>query len=224
MFVRLKDNEICRFEQTIKVNPDDDDDDDGDSNTEDDRDNKEKAEEADDGNKDRSNCKSDPLITDHVRVLWMDESESTESSNNVIVVDRGFLHGDYVDAASDPTGQVGLVVDINMSVDLLAHDGSIFKNVSSRELKRVRGFTVGDYVVLGPLRGRIDDVLDNVTVMFDDGSVCKVMKADPLHLKPVGRNGLEDGHFPFYPGQRVKASFIVSFQEFQMVIWLIESK
>ena len=31
------------------------------------------------------------------------------------------------------------MVDINISVDLLAHDGSIFKNVSSRELKRVRG-------------------------------------------------------------------------------------
>ncbi|XP_015062334.1 probable ubiquitin-conjugating enzyme E2 23 [Solanum pennellii] len=184
----------------------DDDDDGGDSNTEDDRYNNEKAEEADDGNKDRSNCKSDPLIADHVRVLWMDESESTESIDNVIVVDRGFLHGDYVAAASDPTGQVGLVVDINISVDLLAHDGSIFKDVSSRELKRVRGFTVGDYVVLGPWLGRIDDVFDNVTVMFDDGSVCKVMKADPLRLKPVGRNGLEDGHFPFYPGQRVKAS------------------
>lgn len=180
--------------------------DDGDSNTEDDRDNNEKAEEADDGNKDRSSYKSDPLIADHVRVLWMDESESTESINNVIVIDRGFLHGDYVAAASDPTGQVGLVVDINISVDLLAHDGSIFKNISSRELKRVRNFTVGDYIVLGPWLGRIDDVFDNVTVMFDDGSVCKVMKADPLRLKPVGRNDLEDGHFPFYPGQRVKAS------------------
>ncbi|KAK4378291.1 hypothetical protein RND71_000153 [Anisodus tanguticus] len=181
-------------------------DDDGDSNTEGDKDNNEKAEETDDGNKDRSNYKSDPLTADHVRVLWMDESESTESINNVIVVDRGFLHGDYVAAASDPTGQVGLVVDINISVDLLAHDGSIFRNVSSRELKRVRDFTVGDYVVLGPWLGRIDDVFDNVTVMFDDGSVCKVMKADPLRLKPVGRSGLEDGHFPFYPGQRVKAS------------------
>ncbi|PHT97857.1 putative ubiquitin-conjugating enzyme E2 23 [Capsicum chinense] len=182
------------------------DDDDGDSNSEGDRDNNEKAEETDDGNKDRSDYKSDPLTADHVRVLWMDESESTESINNVTVVDRGFLHGDYVAAASDPTGQVGLVVDITISVDLLAHDGSIFKDVSSRELKRVRDFTVGDYVVLGPWLGRIDDVFDNVTVMFDDGSVCKVMKADPLRLKPVGRNGLEDGHFPFYPGQRVKAS------------------
>uniref|UniRef100_K4AWE1 UBE2O-like tandem tSH3-B domain-containing protein n=1 Tax=Solanum lycopersicum TaxID=4081 RepID=K4AWE1_SOLLC len=105
-------------------------------------------------------------MADHVRVLWMDESESTESSNNGIVVDRGDL----------------------MRVETCS------------------GFTVGDYVVLGPLRGRIDDVLDNVTVMFDDGSVCKVMKADPLRLKPVGRNGLEDGHFPFYHGQRVKAS------------------
>ena len=30
-------------------------------------------------------------MADHVRVLWMDESESTESSNNGIVVDRGDL-------------------------------------------------------------------------------------------------------------------------------------
>ncbi|KAL0386858.1 UNVERIFIED_CONTAM: putative ubiquitin-conjugating enzyme E2 23 [Sesamum radiatum] len=32
------------------------------------------------------------------------------------------------------------------------------------------------------------------------------MKADPLHLKPIGKNILEDGHFPYYPGQRVKAT------------------
>jgi ubiquitin-conjugating enzyme E2 O len=65
---------------------------------------------------------------------------------------------------------------------------------------------VGDYVVLGPWRGRIDDVLDNLTVMFDDGSVCKVPKAEPLRLKQISKNILEDVHFPYYPGQRVRAS------------------
>nr|POF03338.1 putative ubiquitin-conjugating enzyme e2 23 [Quercus suber] len=58
----------------------------------------------------------------------------------------------------------------------------------------------------GPWLGRIDDVLDNVTVLFDDGFVCKVSKAEPLRLKPISKNILEDGHFPYYPGQRVRAS------------------
>nr|KYP69189.1 putative ubiquitin carrier protein E2 23 [Cajanus cajan] len=151
-------------------------------------------------------CKTDALLADQLRVLWMDESESTQNFSDVEVVDRGFLHGDFVAAASDPTGQVGVVVDVNMCVDLLAYDGSIIKDVSSKNLKRIRDFTVGDYVVLGPWLGRIDDVLDNVTVLFDDGSVCKVSKADPLNLKPISKNILEDGHFPYYPGQRVRAS------------------
>lgn len=162
--------------------------------------------ESTDGNRDGSNYKSSPLPDDQVRVLWMDESETTQNLNDVTVIDRGFLHGDFVAAASEPTGQVGVVVDVNIFVDLLKSDGSVISNVSCRDLKRVRDFTVGDYVVLGPWLGRLDDVLDNVTVSFDDGSVCKVMKADPMRLKPVGKNILEDGHFPYYPGQRVKAN------------------
>nr|GLL23585.1 probable ubiquitin-conjugating enzyme E2 23 isoform X1 [Ipomoea trifida] len=154
---------------------------------------------------------------DQVRVLWMDETESIQSINDVTVIDRGFLPGDYIAAVADPTGQVGLVVDINISVNLLTHDGSFVKDISTRELKRVRDFTVGDYVVLGPWLGRIDDVLDNVTVLFDDGTLCKVMKADPLRLKPVGRNSLEDGSFPYYPGQRVKA---ISSSVFKNSRWL----
>ncbi|PIN02869.1 Ubiquitin-conjugating enzyme [Handroanthus impetiginosus] len=161
-----------------------------------------KAAESNDDN----DCKHSPLTADQVRVLWMDGSETTENTNDVKVVDRGFLHGDYVAAASDPTGQIGIVVDVNINVDLLTHDGSVLQDIPSRDLRRIRDFTVGDHVVLGPWLGRIEDIFDNVTVQLDDGSVCKVMKADPLHLKPVGKNILEDGHFPYYPGQRVKAS------------------
>ncbi|XP_074312913.1 putative ubiquitin-conjugating enzyme E2 23 isoform X2 [Silene latifolia] len=146
-----------------------------------------------------------PLIADHVRVLWMDDSETSHHRNELTVIDRGFLHGDYVASALDPTGQVGLVVDVSMTVDLLAPDGSIVKDVSSREVKRVRDITVGDYVVSGPWLGRVDDVLDNVTVLFDDGSICKIQGAEPLRLRPIAKNLLEDGHCPYHPGQRVKA-------------------
>lgn len=191
----------------------DDNEDDGDD--EDDIDNGNNAEE---GNSDVDNNASGhldrtegdskivPLLADQLRVLWMDESESTQKFSDVKVVDRGFLHGDFVAAASEPTGQVGVVFDVNISVDLLAPDGSTIKDVSTKDLKRIRDFTIGDHVVLGPWLGRIDDVFDNVTVLFDDGSVCKVTKADPTQLKPISKNILEDGHFPYYPGQRVRAS------------------
>ncbi|KAF3549780.1 hypothetical protein DY000_02005407 [Brassica cretica] len=153
------------------------------------------------------NYKCGTLEGDQIRVLWMDDTEPVQDVNNVTVVDRGFLHGDYVASSSDPTGQVGVVVDVDMSVDLLALDGSTHKDISTKELKRVRDFCVGDYVVHGPWLGRIDDVLDNVTVLFDDGSMCRVLRAEPLQLKPVSQSSLEeDANFPYYPGQRVKAT------------------
>lgn len=188
----------------------DDDGEEGDDDGEEDEGNGEinnNAVENGDGNRDSDSYKCDSLQGEQVRVLWMDDTDPVQNISDVTVVDRGFLHGDYVAAASDPTGQVGVVVDVNLSVDLLATDGSLIKDVSSKQLQRVREFTVGDYVVLGPWLGRINDVFDNVTVLFDDGSLCKVMRAEPLRLKPTPKTTLEDdGHFPYYPGQRVRAS------------------
>ncbi|RHN82558.1 putative aminoacyltransferase, E1 ubiquitin-activating enzyme [Medicago truncatula] len=214
-----------------EVNGDSDSDSDSDSDTDsgvtDDEGEEGDVEEGDESNNgcrnsDRNDAsvhrKTAALQTNELRVLWMDESESTQNFSDVEVVDRGFLHSDFVASASDPTGQVGVVVDVNISVDLLAHDGSIIKDVSSKDLKRIRDFTAGDYVVLGSWLGKVDDVLDNVTVLFDDGSVCKVSKADPMDLKPISKNNiLEDGHFPYYPGQRVRAK---SSSIFKMARWL----
>ncbi|KAI3763664.1 hypothetical protein L2E82_13658 [Cichorium intybus] len=89
-----------------------------------------------------------------------------------MIIDRAFIHGYYVANVSDPTGQVGGAIDVY-----------IINDVSSKNLKRVSNFQVGDYVIFGPGLGRIDDVLDNVKVMFDDGLVCKVLKANPLRIK-----------------------------------------
>ncbi|XP_010467424.1 PREDICTED: probable ubiquitin-conjugating enzyme E2 23 [Camelina sativa] len=204
------------------VEDDDDDDDDDDGNDDDDDADEEEGKKASeenvghgDGNaagnlgekKADGNYKCGALEGDQIRVLWMDNTEPVQDINDVTVVDRGFLHGDYVASAYEPTGQVGVVVDVNISVDLLAPDGSIHKDISTKDLKRVRDFAVGDYVVHGPWLGRIDDVLDNVTVLFDDGSMCKVLRVEPLRLKPIPKNNLEeDANFPYYPGQRVKAS------------------
>ncbi|XP_044508745.1 probable ubiquitin-conjugating enzyme E2 23 isoform X2 [Mangifera indica] len=195
---------------TDEEHDDDDDDDDDDEDGEEDGEDEEgnnNFKENGSASRESDTYKCGSLQADQVRVLWMDDTEPVHNIRDVTVVDRGFLHGDYVAAASDPTGQVGVVVDVNLSVDLLAPDGSFVKDVSSRNLQRVRDFTVGDHVVLGPWLGRINDVYDNVTVLFDDGSLCKVTKAEPLRLRPTLKNTIEDdGHFPYYPGQRVRAA------------------
>lgn len=196
-------------------NEDDDNDDDDDDDNDDDADEEEgktaNEENVGHGNlgekKVDGNYKCGALEGDQIRVLWIDNTEPVQDIKDVTVVDRGFLHGDYVASAYEPTGQVGVVVDVSISVDLLAPDGSIHQDISTKKLKRVRDFAVGDYVVHGPWLGRIDDVLDNVTVLFDDGSMCKVLRVEPLQLKPIPKNNLEeDSNFPYYPGQRVKAS------------------
>uniref|UniRef100_A0A0A9D017 UBE2O-like tandem tSH3-B domain-containing protein n=1 Tax=Arundo donax TaxID=35708 RepID=A0A0A9D017_ARUDO len=112
---------------------------------------------------------------------------------------------------------MGLVVDVSLVVDLQGANGDMIKGVSSKDLKRIREFNVGDYVVSGPWLGRVDEVLDNVNVLFDDGSVCKVTRADPMRLKPTLGPIHPDTACPFYPGQRVKA---VSSSVFKTSRWL----
>lgn len=146
------------------------------------------------------------LPDNKVRVLWIDGTEKTEDIDSVVVVDRSFLHGDIVASSSDPTGQTGLVTDVSLLVDLQGAHGEIVKGVSAKDLRRIREFNVGDYVVNGLWLGRVDEVFDNVTVLFDDGSVCKVSRADPMRLKLAAGPMHPDTACPFYPGQRVTAA------------------
>ncbi|KAF0918395.1 hypothetical protein E2562_023552 [Oryza meyeriana var. granulata] len=157
------------------------------------------------------------LPDNKVRVLWIDGAEKTEDIDSVVVVDRSFLHGDIVASALDPTGQMGLVADVSLLVDLQGPHGEIIKGVSSKDLRRIREFNVGDYVVSGPWLGRVDEVLDNVNVLFDDGSVCKVARADPMRLRPASGPLNPNAGCPFYPGQRVKA---VSSSVYKTSRWL----
>ncbi|CAM0879181.1 unnamed protein product [Alopecurus aequalis] len=146
------------------------------------------------------------LPDNKVRVLWIDGTEKTEDIDSVVVADRSFLHGDMVASSSDPTGQMGLVANVSLLVDLQGAQGEVFKGVSAKDLRRIREFNVGDFVVNGLWLGRVDEVFDNVNVLFDDGAVCKVARADPMRLKMLAGPMHPDTACPFFPGQRVKAA------------------
>jgi ubiquitin-conjugating enzyme E2 O len=70
----------------------------------------------------------------------------------------------------------------------------------------VRAFTPGDYVINGHWLGRVEEVMDNVTVLFDDGCKCKVYQAEPNRLLANSESLMDDTESPYYPGQRVRAS------------------
>ncbi|CAK9208764.1 unnamed protein product [Sphagnum jensenii] len=148
------------------------------------------------------------LVKGYARILWLNSDKSTEELNGLEVLDRVLMHGDIVASALDPLGQTGTVVHVEMYVDLdLSKDlRDIVQDVDSRILRRVRAFNPGDYVINGHWLGRVEDVVDNVTVLFKDGSKCKVFQADIDRLVPVSEIPLFDKESPYYPGQRVRGA------------------
>jgi ubiquitin-conjugating enzyme E2 O len=148
------------------------------------------------------------LVKGYARILWLNSDKSTEELNGLEVLDRVLMHGDIVASALDPLGQTGTVVHVEMCVDLdLSKDlRDIVQDVDSRILRRVRAFNPGDYVINGHWLGRVEDVVDNVTVLFKDGSKCKVFQADIDRLVPVSEIPLFDKESPYYPGQRVRGA------------------
>ncbi|KAK3137247.1 hypothetical protein QOZ80_5BG0449750 [Eleusine coracana subsp. coracana] len=71
-------------------------------------------------------------------------------------------------SASDPGGQLGVVIEATTSLDLvqIGAEAVVHKNVSPSEVRRVREFNVGDYVLLRrQWLGRVTEVtLDNLEV------------------------------------------------------------
>ncbi|XP_010549319.1 PREDICTED: probable ubiquitin-conjugating enzyme E2 24 [Tarenaya hassleriana] len=118
--------------------------------------------------------------------------------------ERGFSYGDIVRPITEPSGQTGRVININMFVDLESIHGKVIKEVDTNELQKLRSISVSDYVVNGPWLGRIEKIIDSVSVILDDGSKCEVLACDQEKLVAIPPNLLEDSQYAYYPGQRVQ--------------------
>ncbi|XP_022925845.1 probable ubiquitin-conjugating enzyme E2 24 [Cucurbita moschata] len=120
--------------------------------------------------------------------------------------EREFMLGDVVCSVNDPFGQMGKVVGIDMLVDLETNHGPIIKDVNSKDLRKIRPISVGDVVVHGKWIGRVEKVIDSVSVLFDDGTKCEIIAVDQEKLLPISVDALDDSQYPYYPGQRVRFS------------------
>lgn len=130
--------------------------------------------------------------------------ESIGKIDDFLSFERGFMHGDMVCSVTDPAGQMGRVISIDMLVDLENVHGKMVKNVNSKNLSKIRSISIGDYVVCGAWLGRVDKVVDRLTVVFDDGTKCEITAMDQEKLLPISPNILEDSQYPYYPGQRIQ--------------------
>ncbi|WOK95681.1 putative ubiquitin-conjugating enzyme E2 24 isoform X2 [Canna indica] len=148
---------------------------------------------------------SESAYDSHAQIILSSLDESIGKIDSFLSFERDFLHGDVVCSVTDPSGQFGRVVDVDMVVDLETTSGGVIKGINSKKLARVRSFAVGDHVVHGPWIGRVDTVFDVVTVLFDDGAKYEILVRDYETLVAVSPR-LEDTPFHYYPGQRVKVN------------------
>eukprot|EP01018_Ginkgo_biloba_P024451 Gb_34908 [translate_table: standard] len=155
-------------------------------------------------NEDQDNVVSD----DHARIIWTNLKETTEKIEDIVVVDRSFLHDDIIAAVSGPSGQTCTVFKVHLTIDLRTPGGEIKMYISSKKLRGIRGFAKGDYVLHGPWLGRVVEVVDNVTISFDDGFKCKITRVDPERLMPIPKNLLEDAQYPFHPVSNVEVGSV----------------
>ncbi|KAL0321242.1 UNVERIFIED_CONTAM: putative ubiquitin-conjugating enzyme E2 24 [Sesamum radiatum] len=122
--------------------------------------------------------------------------ETIEKIDDFLLFERGFLHGDIVCLVSEPLGQMGKVINVEMTVDLEKIDGSKIRNVSSRDLQKIRSLSVGDYVVRGAWLGKVEKIVDHVTILFDDGTKCKLTADGPEKIVALSPDIVEDPQYP----------------------------
>ncbi|KAL3615076.1 hypothetical protein CASFOL_040737 [Castilleja foliolosa] len=150
------------------------------------------------------------LYGGRARSIFSSLEESIEKIDDFLMFERGFSYGDIVCSASDPSGQMGKIVNVDMTVDLENVNGLKMHDMNSRDLRKIRSVSVGDYVMRGPWLGKVEKIIDRLTVVFDDGTTCQLSANGPDKIVPVSRNLTEDLQLPFYPGQRVRIESSVS--------------
>ncbi|XP_021740597.1 probable ubiquitin-conjugating enzyme E2 24 isoform X1 [Chenopodium quinoa] len=146
------------------------------------------------------------IYSGHAQSILSNLEDSIEKIDNFLSFERGFTHGDIVRSTGNPSGQMGKIVNIKMFVDLENVFGEVIKDVISEKLSRMRSILVGDYVIHGPWLGRVERVVDNVGIVFDDGTKCEIMATDQAQLLPLSPNLHDDSLYPYHPGQRVSFS------------------
>ena len=74
-----------------------------------------------------------------------------------------------------PALQTGQVAGVQLSLDVELPGGERMQGVSSERLALPHPFAPGHFVVGGAWVGRVDSIVHDITLAFDDGSIGKVL-------------------------------------------------
>lgn len=144
------------------------------------------------------------LYGGQARTIFSSLEETIEKIDDFLMFERGFLHGDIVCLVSDSLGQMGKVINLDMTVDLENIYGSKIRNIGSQYLQKIRSVSVGDCVACGPWLGKVERIIDCVTILFDDGTKCRLSADGPERIIAISADLIEDPQYPYYPGLRVR--------------------
>ncbi|XP_073048105.1 probable ubiquitin-conjugating enzyme E2 24 [Primulina eburnea] len=144
------------------------------------------------------------LYGGQARSIFSSLEETIEKIDDFLLFEHRYLQGDIVCMASDPSGQMGKVINVDMVVDLESIFGSKIQNISSEKLQKIRPISVNDFVVCGMWLGKVEKIADSVTVLFDDGRKSQLSANGPEKIISLSSDSVEDPQYPFYPGQRVQ--------------------
>ncbi|KZV37150.1 hypothetical protein F511_15070 [Dorcoceras hygrometricum] len=144
------------------------------------------------------------LFGGQARSIFSSLEETIEKIDDFLMFEPRYLHGDIVCMASDPSGQMGKVINLDMIVDLESICGSKIQNISCEKLQKIRQTSVNDFVVCGMWLGKVEKIVDSVTVLFDDGRKSQLLANGPDKIISLTPDLVEDPQYPFYPGQRVE--------------------
>ncbi|XP_071689640.1 probable ubiquitin-conjugating enzyme E2 24 [Rutidosis leptorrhynchoides] len=152
----------------------------------------------------------------HASCILSNLEESIGKIDGFLTFERGYIYGDVVCYIDDPSGQTGKVINVEKVVDLENVYGTKLKNINSKKLKMVRSISIGDYVVSGHWLGKVERIVDRVTVLLDDGTKCEFSEMDQEKLVPLSSDSFHDSQFTYFPGQRVKVKHSFSLKS---TIW-----
>ncbi|XP_073141393.1 probable ubiquitin-conjugating enzyme E2 24 [Henckelia pumila] len=150
------------------------------------------------------------LYGEQARSIFSSLEETIEKINDFLLFEPRYLHGDIVCMTSDPSGQMGKVINVHMMVDLETICGSKIHNISSEKLQKIRPISVNDFVICGIWLGKVEKIVDSVTISFDDGRQSQFMANGPEKIISLSPDLVEDPQYPFYPGQRVQVESSLS--------------
>jgi len=80
---------------------------------------------------------SECILVGFASVLWLKSQEIDEDVLNLRVIDQSFTLGDVVAPLENPIGQMGIVMDVCMFVDLELTNGKIVEGIDSCRLQHV---------------------------------------------------------------------------------------